>query len=68
MKFDIVTPISSREKLYLDLLLELKRGQGRVDPHGCWCDVAIGNPMMQGRHSTLCERIMAALVATDADA
>lgn len=31
----------------LRVLRDLKRGD-------CWCEVAIGNPMLQGRHTQAC--------------
>lgn len=33
----------------IDVLVGLKRGE-------CWCEVAVGNPMMKGKHSLYCAR------------
>lgn len=41
-------------------IMRLRRGD-------CWCDVAISNPMMEGKHSALCDEIRLALYAGEAD-
>jgi len=42
-------------------LMGLCRGKSIFYPKGCWCEVAIGNPNLGGRHSAACLAAQAAL-------
>lgn len=49
----VIIDLDNRVQVLETLLGMLKRG----GPDGCWCDVAIGNPMMEGKHSSLCQAV-----------
>jgi hypothetical protein len=47
--------IQTRVGMLEEIVMESRRGRGE---HGCWCEIAIGNPMLKD-HTGLCKKTRA---------
>ena len=56
-KDDLIKELLTRITELTKLLLKMKHGNSM-----CWCDVALGNPMLGGKHTDLCQEIRNTLI------